>query len=192
MKKEKKSNNRGITLIAVVLTVLIATMLIVTISVSFRGLEESNQYYKIKTDIIALSKAAQNYYLENGGELPVLLDNNDNPVPASSEFIENLNAEKNEQGLAKDRNPNDNDYYYEIDVSLLPEVELQKKDNTYYINEATLTVYSNQPYEFFDDEGHSNGKHYTASEKFSGGQFASEYYIGLSIPRKWTDNKCAN
>ena len=174
---EKRSiykNSKGITLIALVLTIVISLLLIVGVSASFEQVSELNKYYKIKEDIIALTKATQSYYLKTG-ELPLV---SRFPDP-DGQF--NFDIKNYENGL--DRNPNDNDHYFvlyspehpESVKQCLPEVNIRSTNSTYLINEKSLTVYSKDPFEL-------DGKlHYTASEDFSGGKFASEYYRDLGI-----------
>lgn len=166
----KRSNsNKGITLIALIITIVISLLLIVSITVSVDNVQETSQYYRIKDDIVALQKQVQLYYLENG-ELPL------------QKNIRDGDFHKTILDYSKDRNPNDNDTYYVLyDAGnnyfgdLLPEVQIQSKNSKYVVNSKSLTVYCTT--EFTID----GQKHYTASSDFSGGRFASEYYQDIGV-----------
>lgn len=163
-------NNKGITLVALVITIVISLLLIVTVSVSFGKVKQTNDYYKIKEDIIALQKQVQLYYLKEG-ILPLdyyIIEN---------DFLDTIKSSDN----VRDRNPNDNNTYYvlydgtdeipkEYYGDKLPEVNIQSKGSKYVMNAYSLTVYCTDGYEL------DNGMHFTASADFSGGKFASEYY----------------
>lgn len=117
-------NEKGITLIALVVTMIVIMILTVAFTANISSTMELNKYYRVKEDIIALTDEVQNYYNENGS-LPVI--SNDN-----FEF----NFEKNPD----DKNPNDNNNYYYINTELL-DVDIQSKDSLYIVNEQSLTVY---------------------------------------------------
>lgn len=170
----KRSNsNKGITLIALIITIVISLLLIVSITVSVDNVKETSQYYKIKDDIVALQKQVQLYYLENG-ELPL------------QKNIRDGDFHKTILGYSIDRNPNDNDTYYvlydgtdeipkEYYGDKLPEVNIQSKTSKYVVNSKSLTVYCTTD---FTIDGQ---QHYTASSDFSGGRFASEYYQDIGV-----------
>ena len=172
-------NNKGVTLIALAITIVIATILIVSVSISTDKLSDSNNFYKTRQDIIALSKAVQTYYLKEEGSLPPGIASSANTSLSFANIIKLNNS--------IDRNPNDNDIYYilykkdnahkTILANYLPEVNISEPNNTYLINAKSLTVYCENGYML--DEN----RHYTASESFSGGQYASEYYKNVNVRR---------
>lgn len=154
----KIKNNSGITLIALIVTVVVLAILMISITKGIEGTLKLRHYFKPKEDIIALGKAVQNYYIENDGQLPIA-----NNAQADTSFLNTIRH-------YKDRNPNDNDVYYPIDVNLLEGISLNYPDNVYLVNEWTLTVYSQKSYTL-------NGQQYfTASAEAETGKFASEYY----------------
>lgn len=166
----KRSNsNKGITLIALIITIVISLLLIVSITVSVDNVEETSRYYRIKDDIVALQKQVLLYYLENG-ELPL------------QKNIRDGDFHKTILDYSRDRNPNDNDTYYVLyDAGnnyfgdLLPEVQIQSKTSKYVVNSKSLTVYCTTGFTI------NELKHYTASSDFSGGRFASEYYQDIGV-----------
>ena len=163
----KIKEESGITLIALAVTVLILVILSVSVTVGIKSTLDVRKYYKVKEDIIALNKAVQSFYLENNGKLPIA----ENAIEDTS-FVSVISSYMD--GI--DRNPNDNNNYYPIYVGALKEVKLNLPTNVYLINEKTLTVYAKDGYWV-------NGVlHYTASEKFTGGQFAREYYQSVEPP----------
>ncbi len=163
----KIKNESGITLIALAVTVLILIILSVSVTVGIKSTIDVRKYYKVKEDIIALNKAVQSFYLENNGRLPIV----ENAI-ADEDFLTTIS----EYGDGKDRNPNDNNTYYPIYSDVLTEVKLNFPHETYLVNEKTLTIYAKSGY-YVDGQ-----LHYTASEKFSGGQFAREYYQSVEVP----------
>ena len=184
MEYKKIKNNKGITLIALVLTIVISLLLIVSVTVGFEHINETNEYYKIKQDIIALTKASQSYYLRTG-EIPVTLTSIAHPDSEFSSFIKNYDGGEKCENRIKgiDRNPNDNDVYYVLYSpsnktsveEYLPEVNIRSTESTYIINAKSLTVYCREGYIL------DGLTHYTASEDFSGSMFAREYYKDLAI-----------
>ena len=152
----KLSDNKGITLIALLITIIIIMILAVSVTVSNRSTTELREYYKVKEDIIALTEEVQIYYLKNE-ELPTKGGAISFSIPA------------------KDKNPNDNSNYYEIDNTKL-NVQLKKEDYTYIVNEESLTVYCQQGISLKGEV------HYTIADDFQGGSYASEYYENVELP----------
>ena len=116
-------NEKGITLIALVVTMIVIMILTVAFTANISSTMELNKYYRVKEDIIALTDEVQNYYNENGS-LPV------SGASFTFECTENPD----------EKNPNDNNKYYTIDTTLL-DVDIQSKDSTYIVNQRSLTVY---------------------------------------------------
>ena len=150
-------NDKGITLVALVITMIIIMILTVTVTVSMSSTKELNKYYKVKEDIIALTDEVQRYYMKNNS-LPVIED--------AGYFIFDFTNNPS------DRNPNDNSFYYYINTELL-DVEIESTDSTYIVNEQTLTVYIYEGVEL-------NGQiHYTIVDDSAGGKFADGQYSNI-------------
>lgn len=122
-------NNKGITLMAEVITVIILLMIISIISYSSMSSLQVRNLNNMYSDIVNIQEKAANYYLKYG-IAPVTAE-----TPSAS-VLENMKTEKN---------PNDEEgQYYKINYSLLNNMSLNNKqttDNYYYMNSKTLTVY---------------------------------------------------
>ncbi len=133
-KKNKiQNNNKGITIISLLITV--AIMLIISSTAIYTSMDrfEINKLNKMYNDINLLSDKVANYYLKYG-ELPVIKNN--------EYTYTNLNFSKNK---------NDNDKYYIINLSAMDNISLNygmegfekqgKSDDVYIINELSHAVY---------------------------------------------------
>ena len=168
---EKIKSENGITLIALAVTVIVMLIISVGITATMTTNIEMKNYNKFKEDIITLSEATKLYYLNNG-TLPVATDKVLTSIDVPS----------------KDINPNDNDKYYYIDMSLLPDAETYfgqgNKDGTftstdkdlYVVNEKSLTVY------YLKGAILNGERHYTSVDDYSDGGFASDYYSKTDLP----------
>lgn len=126
----KLKNNKGITMIALVVTIIIMAILLTVVNYgSEKGLEmkELNNMY---ADILILEEKISLYYL-NKGELP---------LKDSTKTI-------NVNDTIKASNPNNNSEFYEIDISKLNNVSLnnmkdsRNSSDRYLINKQSHTVY---------------------------------------------------
>lgn len=122
IKKEK-----GITLISLIIT--IAVMIIIssiTVSISLNRFE-INKFNKMKNDIELLSDKVANYYIQYKG-LPVLRNSENNLLeyPATS--------------LNFDKNSNDNDSYYIIDLEEMHGISLNYGKDGYEAIKESKTV----------------------------------------------------
>ena len=128
----KAIEEKGITLIELIVTITILLILVgITGGLGINATLELKRYNAVKSDIIELTEAVQTYYMEKG-ELP--LEDADTQV----EFTP---PEDN-------KNPNDSGEYYEIDISLLENVNIQNKRNTYIVDKQSLTVYCQEGVEY--------------------------------------------
>ncbi len=127
---KKLKNNKGITMIALVVTIIIMAILLTVVNYgSQRGLEmkELNNMY---ADILVLEEKISLYYL-NTGKLPL---KDETKVITVNDSIKNTN-------------PNNGNEFYEIDITKLNNVSLSNmKDNRnvsdrYLINKQSHTVY---------------------------------------------------
>ena len=168
---EKFKSENGITLIALAVTVIVMIIISVGLSATMTTNIEMKNYNKFKEDIITLSEATKLYYLNNG-TLPVAMDKVLTSIDVPS----------------KDKNPNDNDKYYYIDMRLIPDAETYfgegNKDGTftstdndlYVVNERSLTVY------YLKGAVLNGERHYTSVDDYSDGGFASDYYSKTDLP----------
>ena len=152
-------NERGITLVALIVTIIVMMILTISINANINTTIKLNKYYNIKEDIIALTEEVQKYYLLYE-ELPI-----SNVIEFN---IDSLNPQ--------DKNPNDNDVYYVIDTTKFTNLELKNKEVTYLVNEQSLTVYCKEGAVL---EGK---RHYTVVDEFEGGSFAEQYYSNVNLP----------
>ena len=168
---EKFKSENGITLIALAVTVIVMIIISVGLSATMTTNIEMKNYNKFKEDIITLSEATKLYYLNNG-TLPVATDKVLTSIDVPS----------------KDKNPNDNDKYYYIDMRLIPDAETYfgegNKDGTftstdndlYVVNERSLMVY------YLKGAVLNGERHYTSVDDYSDGGFASDYYSKTDLP----------
>lgn len=130
-------NNKGITLISLLITVAVMVIISgVSINIS-RDRFKINSLKKMYNDIELLSNKVENYYLKYGG-LPILKSNNN--------FIKYTYSELN-----FDRDANDNNNYYIIDFAVVGNITLNygkngyenpnTTDDVYIINEQTHKIY---------------------------------------------------
>lgn len=123
-------NNKGITLMAEVMTVLLLLMIISIISYSSMSSLQVRNLNNMYSDIVSIQEKAANYFLKYG------------KVPVTSEAV--ASSVVNKMTEENQNNPNDGAEYYKIDFSALANMSLNNKettDNYYYMNTKTLTVY---------------------------------------------------
>lgn len=145
--------NKGITLVALMVTVIVLLM-ISTVGI-YTSLDrfELNDYKKMKSDLELLEDKVSDYYLKYEG-LPVLRTSDSNiEVFNYKEYIKGLTNTNQEPAT----NANDNDIYYIIDLEALGNITLNygkdfekyKSNNVvqnvdtdiYIINEESHTIY---------------------------------------------------
>ena len=169
---KKMRDNHGVTMVALVVTILVLTILAVSFNVSMTYSTELKKYNKIKEDIIALTEEVKVYYVKNAS------------LPVYTDTTINLNT----YGIPTDDiNSNDSGNYYPIDISALPgDLTLNcgqgnkdknfATDDLYVMNESSLTVY------YLRGALLNNVKHYTIIDDFSGGSLANKYYSKVDLP----------
>lgn len=156
--------NRGITLIALSVTIIVLAILGITLTTSTQSTIDMKKYYDTKKDILALSETIQKYYIDNDADLSKI----------EKSKVTDFNIDTLIDG--KDKNPNDNENYYEINIEELKDVKISNKDNTYIFNEQSLTVYCKNGFKI-------NGEtHYTAIDDASTKVFAKDYYSNVNLP----------
>ena len=162
MKKIK--GNKGITLVALAVTIVIMLILAGSITTTFTSTMELEKYNKVKEDIILLSEDVKLYYMNN------------NELPIYNEKVFDITTYGIPQ---KDINTNDSDTYYAIDISLLAkDISLNNgsgnlnkdfsSNDLYVVNEQSLTVY------YLQGAVLNGVRHNTIIDDFNGGSFASD------------------
>lgn len=125
------------TKIIIVLIISIFAIIFLQIKASIKLGNELNKLNNMKKDIIILDDVIAMYYLENGS------------IPIKNKSKINLPIDN--------KNPNDNENYYEIDLELLENLDLSYgnkiygEDDIYIINEVTHTIYYLQGVEYNGD-----------------------------------------
>ena len=121
-------NNKGITLLAEVMTVAVLVMIIAIISYSSMSSLQVRKLNNMYADIVNIQEKAANYYLKYG-EAPV-----DKTAPVSVSSVPDVQKNVNDEA----------DKYYKVDMSKLLNITLnneQTDEEYYFMNEKTLTTY---------------------------------------------------
>lgn len=131
--KKSLSNERGVTIITVTLMIIVITIILSVVTFYARNSIQMEQFGNMRADIEEIENKAQIYYLETNGALPVCGEDD------SQRLIHRVDL----SGDTEFFNPNDSDDYYKVDTSKI-NVNIAY-DTTYYINDATHTVYAIDP-----------------------------------------------
>lgn len=131
--KKSLSNERGVTIITVTLMIIVITIILSVVTFYARNSIQMEQFGNMRADIEEIENKVHLYYLENNGALPI----------SSEKNSERLLHRTDMMGDEEFFNPNDSDDYYKVDTARL-NVNIAY-DTTYYINEATHTVYAIDP-----------------------------------------------
>ena len=137
--KENIKTSKGITLVSLVITVAVIIIVASTTIFTSYNRFEINNLNRMYNDIELLSSRVANYYLKYG-TLPIVRDNENNAI----EYGNPISIEAN-------RNVNDNEIYYIIDLSALEDISLNygmegyenpnTTDDVYIINELSHSIY---------------------------------------------------
>ena len=106
--KQMIKNEKGVTMIAIVITIIILLIIVATVSFSSKNGIDMKKMNNMYTDIILLEDKVALYYLEHG------------IIPAKGAAL--LPDEIPDE--IKTYNPNDNENYYKLDLDLLENVDL--------------------------------------------------------------------
>lgn len=122
MKKDK-----GITLIALVITIIVMSIIAGTVIFQALNMVQSRELNKLYNDLRSLEDKVNLYYTEYGG------------IPVIGEYTGTINFQQV-------RNPNDSDKYYVININELENLTLNfnisnSGDDVYIINDITHTIY---------------------------------------------------
>ena len=172
------NNNKGITLISLVVTIVVMLILAISLTASVTSTIELQEYNKVKEDIINLSEEVKVYYLKNK-KLPVYTNRE---YRLSSYDVPTY-----------DINPNDSGVYYAIDLTVLPEdLKLNcgegnvykdfSSDDLYVLDKESLTVY------YLKGAVLNGEKHYTIVDDYNGGGFATDYYSKIEMSEQFDSN----
>lgn len=141
--KQMIKNEKGVTMIAIVITIIILLIIVATVSFSSKNGIDMKKMNNMYTDIILLEDKVAFYYLEHG------------TIPAKGAAL--LPDEIPDE--IKTYNPNDNENYYKLDLDLLENVDLnyaidatnvrdiyiinEKSHAIYYLKGVTISEYNN-------------------------------------------------
>lgn len=146
-------NQKGITIMAEVITVVIFILILTTISYSSMSSLQVRALNNMYADIIVIQEKATNYYLKYG----------EAPVKTGEEIVELPND------LVK--NPNDEGgKYYKVDFDKLLNVFLnneQSDEHYYFMNDKTLTVYYSKGVTIGKLNANNKEIHYTLPSNYS-------------------------
>ncbi len=156
---KRLKDEKGITLIALVVTIVILLILAVSVNVGLNSSNKINQFNLVKSDVLLLEQEIKVYYAKNG------------ILPIDNKSSYNLKEAIPENDI----NPNDSDNYYAINNELL-NVKLNNDISKYVVNDKTLTVYYKSGIEF-------NGEiYYTMQDTFQNGNHTVDYYSKVNLP----------
>ena len=155
-------NSNGITLLSLIITIAVMMIIAsVTVSTSMDRFEINN-LNKMINDINFLKEKVSNYYLKYNS-IPVVKDNNNKPIKYNYTVLE------------FQRNINDNENYYIVDLESMNDITLNYgkegfeningSDDTYIINEETHTIYYVKGVRKDDKVYHSVLDYYLVSDK---------------------------
>ena len=143
----KMKNQKGITLMILVVTVISMVIIFGTISYNSISSYRLNAYYMMCSDIELLDEKIAIYYLEKK-ELPV-----------TDEIIDITNLVGEDYGEANvNYNPNNSGTLHRIDLSKLDNLSLQGQD--YFIDEQSHTIYSQSGKKIGDAIYHTSPTNY--------------------------------
>ena len=177
-------SEKGITMIALVITVII--MIIIVSAVSFGAkngtqLRELNNMY---TDILALEEKVALYYLKNG-ELPITEE-----ILAEDSIPEEIMNFDDDGNVIYKYNVNDGPIYKKIDIKKLDNISLNNAKNllntsdTYIINTQSHTVYYLKGVQVQEYDLNSSDDGYEGT-----GFVRNRYY---TIPRNYVEIKMSD
>lgn len=122
-------NQKGVTLMILVVTIVIMAIIVGGISYSSIESFKMNAYYDMCTDIELLDEKIALYFIENK-DLPI--------VTSDSKKVDELVPDYAEGNV--NYNPNNSGTLYKIDLSKLENLSLKSTD--YYMDETSHTIYS--------------------------------------------------
>lgn len=138
-------NNKGITMVALIVTVVVILIISATMITSISNYTNSSALMNMQADIQLLKDKAIVYY-NSYGEIPVCEETyfeNINTAQGSITVYKNSESVIINQDFIADRNADDGDVYYQVDTTKLNNVTLNlgTDEDVYIINAKTLNVY---------------------------------------------------
>lgn len=119
-------SKKGVSLLALTLTFLIMAVIVSVLAYSAKDSITISKYKNLENDIALLRDKVEMYYLKND-KLPILKDS------------ENINIEYLARYFFKDRQPNDNNVYYVIDLNNIGGITLNYGSDFFKIESAEDT-----------------------------------------------------
>lgn len=146
--KVSSKNQKGITLMILVVTVVVMAILIGTISFDSSSAFKMQSYYNMCSDIESLDEKIAIYYVKNK-ELPIISEDYKNISDIIDDYSENN----------VNYNPNNSGNLYKVDLSKLDNLSLNHTN--YYIDEESHTIYATKGVQLDD------GTYYTYPLKYT-------------------------
>ena len=116
-------NEKGISLTVLAVTISIFIIIAIAIGLGIKNLGRNEKLDKLYYDLEVLTEKVNMYYWKHG------------QIPVAADYI-NTSSIPPEQ-----RNPNDDENYYIIDLNALENLSLQTDEHTFIINGLTRTIY---------------------------------------------------
>ena len=144
-KKHCIKNNKGITMVALIITIVVILIISATMITSISNYTNSSALMNMQADIQLLKDKAVVYY-NSYGEIPGCKETfydrivNDENTITIYKISESTNID---EGFIADRGVDDGDVYYQVDTTKLNNVTLNlgTDEDVYIINARTLNVY---------------------------------------------------
>ena len=184
---QKNKNEKGITLIALVISIIILLMISLTAIINGSQVVEFNKYAKFKEDMDVLTES-----------VGVLFSGDEDISKIGPEYIGNTSFLNQTQNGKQVKNTNDGDKYYLIDVEFLNSNLTQKINKINYGNNSnykTLSTYNSTNNTFSGDDvyivnGTSKTVYYTSGVEYKGITYyrLSEDYTEIS-KEDFVDNR---
>jgi hypothetical protein len=125
-------NEKGVTLMILVTTIVIISLIVGSISYSSVSTYKMNAYYNMRSDIELLDEKIALYYIQNEKQLPIIESDSKN----INDLITNYYANN------VNYNPNNSGNLYKIDLEKLDNLSLNYTN--YYIDEQSHTIYKSK------------------------------------------------
>lgn len=138
-------NNKGISMITLIITIVVILILSATMIVSVSDYADTSGLMNMRADIQLLKDKAIVYY-NTYGEIPRCSNTYYDTITVDDGTITIYKTTENtkiDEGFVTSRSSDDGDIYYQIDITKLSNVTLNlgTDEDVYIINERTLNVY---------------------------------------------------
>lgn len=147
----------GYSLVVLIIAITVIIILTTTAVISIKNIDKDKEVSKFMSDLQEVRQYTLEYFAKNSS-LPILLNSNGEEENIEDSFYQLL---KDNDSLSQ-INEDDIGGYYKVDLSKLGKIHLQDKDRGYILNQGTLNIYVENPFEY-------NGvKYYTITPELSG------------------------